>query len=54
MAEAPVPDRPNIQSNVPRGLRLRSLVSRRCAHPDDESWAGYLGCCCSVFGLAAS
>jgi hypothetical protein len=52
MAEAPVPDRPNIQSNVSPWLKVPA--SRRCAHPDDEKWAGYLGCCCSVFGLAAS
>jgi hypothetical protein len=49
MAEAPVPDRPNTQSNVSPWLKVHG-------HADVlvRTKAGYLGCCCSVFGLAAS
>jgi hypothetical protein len=40
---------PPLKATPPRGLR--SLVSRRCANPDDEKWAGYLGCCSSALQL---
>jgi hypothetical protein len=44
MAEAPFPDRPNIQNNVSPWLKVpghADVLIRSC-------------CCCSVFGLATS
>ena len=49
MAGVPVPDRPNTQSNASPWFKV--LVSRRCAHPDDEKWVGYLGCFSSALQL---